>query len=104
MDHFEDAMEDAQYIMALQDKAPFPLAKFKKPTKEELGLFADKYFNDSRLKGMNDIEYICTGSLGFYEVTIQTIQNHYYISNLIKTKLFYYCLCIVYEVSYEGDI
>lgn len=82
MDHFEDAMEDAQYIMALQDKAPFPLVKFKKPVKEEITLFADKYFNDSRLKGMNDIEYICTGSLGFYEVTIQ---NHYNVSKLTNS-------------------
>ncbi len=66
MEELQDAIEDAQYMNAMLDDIPRPTKEWKKPKEEEI----NSYLANLRSSQPNKLtlEYICSGSLGFYFV------------------------------------
>jgi hypothetical protein len=62
MEEIQDAIEDAAYMMAMQERSPQPCSKFKTPTDEQIEKYKEKN------KDCLSIPRICEGSLGFYMV------------------------------------
>jgi len=64
MEELQDAIEDAQYMNAMQDDTPKPTKEWKKVTPEE----RDAYFSSTIAKKPDafDAEAICNGPLGLY--------------------------------------
>lgn len=66
MEELQDAIEDAQYINAMNDDSPRPTKVWDMPAKEAL----DRFIEDirSRTPDQLNLEFICSNSLGFYLV------------------------------------
>jgi len=67
MEELQDAIEDAQYMNAMQDSTPKPTKEWKKPTPEEISKYTTKVLKDNP-KAFS-AEGICSGSLGLYLVS-----------------------------------
>jgi hypothetical protein len=65
MEEIQDAIEDAQYMLAMNDDSPKPSQRWKKPTKEQMELYFQKL---SSFDGVLDAKFICSSALGFYMV------------------------------------
>ena len=67
MEELQDAIEDAQYMNAMQDDIPKPTKEWKQVTAEE----RDAYISNAIAKKPDafDAEAVCTGSLGLYLVS-----------------------------------
>jgi hypothetical protein len=73
MEELQDAIEDAQYMNAMQDSVPKPTKEWRKPTPEEIQKYVSRLMKDNP-KAL-EAEGICTGSLGFYMVCISPKQR-----------------------------
>lgn len=71
MEELQDAIEDAQYINAMQDDTPKPTKEWKRPTPEELQRYVSK-LQSTNPKSLEP-DGICAGSLGLYMVRRQRI-------------------------------
>jgi hypothetical protein len=87
MEELQDAIEDAQYMSALNDIEPQPTRDWDWPSKEEL----NKYLSQLEEKSPNalDIEFICRGSLGFYLVYKLFLNLIFIVNNCF----FIICFC-----------
>ncbi len=66
MEELQDAIEDAQYINAMLDDIPRPTKDWKKPTNEAIKTYISSLERNYPEK--LSLDYICSGSLGFYLV------------------------------------
>jgi len=73
MEELQDAIEDAQYMNAMNDDGPRPTRAWKFPTSAEVTAYIDK------TKATNprslELEGICEGALGFYMVSAMDFQK-----------------------------
>eukprot|EP01036_Dinobryon_divergens_P036502 gene36502-47539_t len=67
MEELQDAIEDAQYMNAMQDDVPKPTKEWKHVSNEE----RETYINNALAKKPDafDGEHVCSGSLGLYLFT-----------------------------------
>lgn len=73
MEELQDAIEDAQYMNAMQDTVPKPTKEWRKPTPEEIQRYLARVLKENP-KAL-EADGICTGSLGFYMVSTVSDQN-----------------------------
>jgi hypothetical protein len=66
MEELQDAIEDAQYMNAMQDDSPKPTKEWKKIPIEDIQSYLNRKARDSPISLTP--EGICSGSLGFYMV------------------------------------
>ena len=67
MEELQDAIEDAQYMNAMQDDVPKPTKEWRKPSAEELQKYIQKL--QSTNPRALEPDGICAGSLGLYFVS-----------------------------------
>jgi hypothetical protein len=68
MEELQDAIEDAHYINAMQNSVPKPTKEWPAPSPEQIDAFRAKLLKEN--PGALDIEQVCSGSLGFYLVSV----------------------------------
>ena len=98
MEELQDAIEDAQYIMAMHDDIPKPTEAWKKPTTEQMKTYQNKVALES--KGNIDAAYICSGCLGFYMVTLKHDWRHFVSIVSFPIYMLIVVLCYHYIVPF----
>jgi hypothetical protein len=74
MEELQDAIEDAQYMHAMQgDEGPQPTAEWVWPTAEELRDYTIRLL--AKDPGITEIENFCKQSLGFHQVFLSIFAN-----------------------------
>lgn len=73
MEELQDAIEDAQYMNAMQDETPRPTKSWRKVSSEEIEMKMNQLLemNNKSL----DIDQICENCLGFY-LFLRFVREH----------------------------
>jgi hypothetical protein len=91
MEELQDAIEDAQYMNAMNDDIPKPTKEWVWPTKEELNDYVEKLRSTS--PKVFEAEGLCkSGSLGFYMVMRSMIMQKLicvspFLPNILRYEL-----------------
>ena len=76
MEELQDAIEDAQYINAMNDDSPKPTKEWRMPSLQELQSYIEslKTSNPESLT----LEAMCSNCLGFYLVLFELLIRFYH--------------------------
>ena len=67
MEELQDAIEDAQYMNAMNDSTPRPTKAWQFPTSAEVTDYVNKQLSQNPRS--LDVDVVCQGSLGFFMVS-----------------------------------
>ena len=99
MEELQDAIEDAQYMNAINDGTPKPTREWKWPSPEELKDYTDK-LQQSSPKAFEAEGFCKHGCLGFYMVRVLICPHHllFYFSNISDVYVSCVFVLSVYEI------
>jgi len=80
MEELQDAIEDAQYMNAMNDSTPRPTKAWQFPTNAEVADYVNRRL--SKNPRSLDLDVVCEGSLGFFMVSPVSPGPVFYLSFL----------------------